>query len=70
VARGSDLDKRQAVDVNGKGKIEVDFKNMPDGVSGRAEGGGLLKDTSVSTQRLMSTASRGESKSANAEMEE
>lgn len=58
------------VNVNGKGKIEVDFKNMPTGVSGKAEGSGLFKDTSVSTQRQMGSAASGSAESANATMEE
>jgi hypothetical protein len=69
---GRELDRAAGknIGVHGTGKIEVDFKNMPDGVSGKAEAGGLFKDTAVSTQRQMAPAKSGETKSANASMEE
>jgi hypothetical protein len=44
------------VTVNGKGKIEVDFKNMPNGVNGKAKGDGLFKETRITRQTQMQPA--------------
>jgi hypothetical protein len=46
----------QRVDVNGTGKIAVDFKNMPRGVTSKAEGEGLFKKTEVTRQTQMQPA--------------
>jgi hypothetical protein len=56
--KGAALDRasNQRVDVNGTGNLTVDFKNMPQGVSAKAKGGGLFKDTSISTQKQMEIA--------------
>ena len=68
---GRELDRAagKGVRVHGTGRVEVDFKNMPDGVSGKAQGEGLFKDTAVTTQKQMAPASKGSSASANMEQE-
>jgi hypothetical protein len=55
------LDRSAArdVNVNGTGKISVDFKNMPKGVRGDAEGEGLFKKTEVARQTAMEPAKDG-----------
>jgi hypothetical protein len=60
-ARPSPLDRAgvRDVNVNGTGKIEVDFKNVPKGVRTRAEGEGLFKSTEVSRYSAMTEADVG-----------
>jgi hypothetical protein len=46
--------------VAGNGKISVDFKNMPRGVTGTAEGEGLFKTTEITRQTAREGPSAGE----------
>jgi hypothetical protein len=50
---------KSQVDVNGKGKIDVDFKNMPRGVIATAEDEGLFKKTEINRQTQMEPAAVG-----------
>jgi hypothetical protein len=58
---GSALDRasEREVNVNGTGQINVDFKNMPRGVTGQAEGGGLFRKTEISRHVQMEPAASG-----------
>jgi hypothetical protein len=46
--------------VAGNGKISVDLKNMPRGVTGTAEGEGLFKTTEITRQTAREGPSAGE----------
>lgn len=65
---GRQLDKRQAVDVNGTGKIDVSV-SAPNGTSVKAEGGGLFKKTEITRSTQMAPAEKGPTHSANADEE-
>jgi hypothetical protein len=45
------IDRARDVNVNGTGKILVDFKNVPNGVRTSAEGEGLFKSTEITRHR-------------------
>jgi hypothetical protein len=47
------------VNVDGKGKIDVDFKNMLRGVVATAEAEGLFKQTEIRRQTQMQPAAQG-----------